>query len=399
MAEDLNDIHVREGVGGVRRFLDGARKFNGIGADRASSQTQEPQPRPIRFLHEIAFDGTCNYVVKGLLGGGDLSVVFGESGIDKTFFYLDIGFHVALGCDWRGHRVKQGGVLIIGLEGRAGLEKRLIAFRKRFEVGDRRIPLATWEEGVDFCTRGDGDAKRIVAEIKSAFGQTPPSFIIIDTLARAISGDENKEGMAAFIRGCGILQRQTGAHVMAIHHVGKDASKGERGHSSLGPAADTRIEVQRPSGSKISVGTVRKQKDGEEGKQYQFELIPVTVGIDKEGDEAISCYVEHIDGDPINVGRTKITRTKNQRVFDEAFNELIISGKSRKHRPLDDAPEVQAVTSDYLKAEFKRRFVTGAENEEKARHAAKTAWLRFFPLDPPYHGENKNDVELIWKAT
>lgn len=47
-----------------------------------------------------------NYLVKGWLDQGAASVVYGPSGVGKTFLALDLTLHVAAGADWHGHRVE-----------------------------------------------------------------------------------------------------------------------------------------------------------------------------------------------------------------------------------------------------------------------------------------------------
>ena len=63
----------------------------------------------------------------------------------------------------------------------------------------------------------------------------PLRLIVIDTLARAIAGgDENKsESMGQLVVHADAIRKETGAHVLFVHHSGKDQARGARGHSSL----------------------------------------------------------------------------------------------------------------------------------------------------------------------
>jgi len=59
------------------------------------------------------------------------------------------------------------------------------------------------------------------------------------------------------------LRDEFGANVCLIHHVGKDAGRGARGHSSLFAAVDTAIEVTRNDDALLSTARVVKQRFGE----------------------------------------------------------------------------------------------------------------------------------------
>jgi hypothetical protein len=77
---------------------------------------------------------------------------------------------------------------------------------------------------------------------------------------------------------------------MLIHHSGKDASRGARGHSSLRAAADTEIELTR-SGT-VVMAEAKKQRDVSELGCFAYTLVPVTIGQDGDGDEVTSAVVE-----------------------------------------------------------------------------------------------------------
>ena len=93
------------------------------------------------------------------------------------------------------------------------------------------------------------DVHRVIATIRAASKQfgLPVSLVVLDTLARSVAGgNENaSEAMGAFVVNSDHIRHKTGAHVMAVHHSGKDAAKGARGHSSLKGAVDTEIELTR----------------------------------------------------------------------------------------------------------------------------------------------------------
>jgi RecA-family ATPase len=79
----------------------------------------------------------------------------------------------------------------------------------------------------------NSEAKIFAAAVKEA--GLDVGVIVIDTLAQsAPDSDENSSAdMGTIISNAQLLQRETNGLVVLIHHTGKDASRGARGHSSL----------------------------------------------------------------------------------------------------------------------------------------------------------------------
>jgi hypothetical protein len=116
-----------------------------------------------------------------------------------------------------------------------------------------------------------------------------PALVVIDTLARSMgAGDENTAKDAAqFLRNCDLIRDATGAHVMVIHHTGKDEDRGARGSSALRAAVDNEIQVTADR-QIIS----RKQRDQESPEQLYFNLRPVTLGLDEDSQPVKSAVVD-----------------------------------------------------------------------------------------------------------
>lgn len=240
------------------------------------------------------------YLVKGWLDQGTLSVVFGESNVGKTFLALDLAMHVAAGIDWHGARIPSGAdwagsALYVAGEGGRGVHNRIEALRRaRPELVapvESKGHFTLLPTALDLC--GEGDADAIVDALTQL--ATFPALIIIDTLARAMGGGDENSGkdMGALIRNVDLIREQTSAHIMLIHHSGKDASRGARGHSSLRAAADTEIELTR-SGA-VVMAEAKKQRDVSELGRFAYTLKSVPIGLDGDGDEVTSAVVEPAD--------------------------------------------------------------------------------------------------------
>jgi hypothetical protein len=141
----------------------------------------------------------------------------------------------------------------------------------------------------------------VVAVARTIRKRGPCGLIFVDTLAQVIAGgDENSSAdLGTVIKHCRALSIVTGAMVVLIHHSGKNASKGARGHSSLRGAADTMIEVTKFEHAHFA--KIYKQKDGEDGEEFGFTLKVVPLGSDANGEIVSSCVVEHKEG--ISKGR------------------------------------------------------------------------------------------------
>ncbi|KEP67862.1 hypothetical protein DL1_18505 [Thioclava dalianensis] len=223
-----------------------------------------------------------NYMVKGWIDRNCLSMLYGPSNAGKTFVALDIAMHIASGQPWQGLRVNGGPVLYIAAEGGAGIRNRLAAIKRdRPEMANAAFTLLP--VGLDL--HGQGDAMAVCEIIPDE----KPALVVIDTLARSMgAGDENTAKDAAmFVRNCDLIREATGAHVMVIHHTGKDEDRGARGSSALRAAVDNEIQVTA-DWEIIS----RKQRDQEPPAPLNFKLRSVTLGLDEDGDPVTSAVVD-----------------------------------------------------------------------------------------------------------
>lgn len=231
---------------------------------------------------------TSDYVVKEMIDAGTFSSLYGEPGAAKSFLALDLGLHVAAGTSWNGRRVKAGAVVYIASEGGASFGNRVAAWRREHPdlwgaAAGRFLVLPVT---IDLCHGGDGEA------LATALDGLKPTLIVVDTLARSMGvGDENSTSdMGLFVANCGVLRGLTGAHVMAVHHSGKDTSKGARGSSALRAAVDTELKVTVANG--VSEMTVDKQRDHATGGVVAFRLRRVELCVDQDGDPVTSCVIE-----------------------------------------------------------------------------------------------------------
>lgn len=225
-------------------------------------------------LHTIA---PPRWLLHDLLVTDSLAMLFGASGVGKSFLVTDWAMTVATGvigtaCTW----ADGGPVVYVAAEGAAGMRRRLEAWRAHHKSAlNRRCvpvddPFVVVPEAVDL---GDSTA---VDRMATALVEVRPSLIVIDTLARCSPGlDENSaRDMGTVVAHLDRLRQASGACVLVVHHSGKDGTAGARGSSVLRAAVDAEIALV---GARVEV---RKQKDAPEAEPFSVALVP-------EGDSAV----------------------------------------------------------------------------------------------------------------
>jgi putative DNA primase/helicase len=270
------------------------------------------------------------WLVRGVVPASGLCCIFGPSGSGKSFLALDMAAAVAAGAPWFGYRVTGAPVVYVALEGEAGIRQRAKAWQAR---RGHDIPQSLRFVLQPFDLRRADD----VAELADAIVATGGAggMVILDTLSRASSGaDENSsKDMGELIDAGKVLQTRLGGIVLFVHHVGKDAAKGMRGHSSLHAALDAAVEVTRTENRRE--WRIAKSKDEGDSAAHPFRLDVVTVGTDEYGDPVTSCVVTPDEGAG-EVRRALPPKAGNQRVVWDVLGEL--ARRAPSIRP-PDAPE------------------------------------------------------------
>lgn len=299
-------IHMAKKDGYVHTRPDSATSPESVMA-RVEAITAELRTDRGRFapmpIYELALLPPGDWLIKGVLPDAELVVLFGASGSGKTFVALDMAFCVAQGRPWRGSKTKKGKVVIIAAEGAGGLNKRVKAYAKHHEIDLRDVEIQVITAAPNFLQ--EEDIAEVLAEIK-ALGEV--ALVVVDTLAQVTPGanENGAEDMGRALANLRLIREMAGATVMAIHHAGKDASKGSRGWSGIKAAADAQIEVLRHENGQREIH-LEKMKDGEDGLRFGFALEVVELGLDADGDLITSCVAVEAD---LPVAKTEERPTK-----------------------------------------------------------------------------------------
>jgi hypothetical protein len=314
-----------------------------------------------------------------------MTVGYGESGSGKTFLAVDLACHVAAGKPWRGMDVEQGIVIYVAAESPTSIKRRIWAWKKRHGV--EHLPVAVVTATVNLL---NGDTEKVVALVQRIREQTGKTvaFIVIDTLARAMIGNENSpEDMGAFVGSCDRIREASGGHIMVVHHSGKDQARGARGRSSLRAATDVEMEVIK--GDSARSVTVKKNRDGEEGAIYGFKLDTVELGLNAKGRMVTTCVAATCDPPATEASGRRLG--PNDKIVFEALTAAIVDHGNSPPLAADIPRNVKVVTAEqwqdaamrYLpQPETKRKVETFKRCMERlvaskaVRHAGGVYWLQ-----------------------
>ncbi|WP_323012524.1 AAA family ATPase [Castellaniella sp.] len=220
-----------------------------------------------------------------------IGLVIGQSGAGKSFVTLDLLARVSLGLPWFDHGTRPCKTVYVGLEGRAGIKRRIEAWERQ---NNAQVPDGFAVVLDTLKLTEQQDVHDLARAILNAGGDG--GLIVIDTLAQASPGiDENSSAdMGVLIEALQRLQAITGGLVLAVHHMGKDTTRGARGHSSLYASCDVVLAVTTgPQGRSVNTetGDGGKSKDAEP-VSHAFDLGRVVLHTLADGHEiAGACVV------------------------------------------------------------------------------------------------------------
>jgi len=245
-------------------------------------------------------DEPVRWLVKDILPANSFSALYGRPGSYKSFVAIYLAACIATGSEAFGKPCKKGAVVYIAGEGGAGLKRRRDALVKKHQLA-HDIPVFFIKAQLNLRSSLD-DMTALVEAIRSL--QIEPSLIVVDTLARAYAGGEENSAaeMGQFVAVVGALMDELACGVLVIHHAGKDESRGMRGSSALLGAVDSELECVKvsPDSSPNRYGklAVTKQKDGEDGVEYGFQM--ETVPLSDIDPEATSLSLNPTNLDSVN---------------------------------------------------------------------------------------------------
>jgi hypothetical protein len=277
-----------------------------MGAKQSTKPNGAAPPLDLVWADDIQLDIHKPGLIDGLLSTTAMTVAYGESGTGKTFVVLDLACRIAAGMHWRDHETTQGVVCYVAAEAPKSVEHRVWAWMHHHEI--EHLSLVVVRSTVNLL---DGDTDTLItmlAQVAAERGRI--GLVVVDTLARAMVGNENApEDMGAFIATCARIREAATASVLIVHHTGKDQARGARGHSCLHAATDVELEVTQ------GCIKVSKNRDGQEGQIYGFTLKQVELGLNTKGRMVTTCVAVEA-APPAGAGKKRKLGPNERLVFD-----------------------------------------------------------------------------------
>jgi putative DNA primase/helicase len=264
------------------------------------------QPAPIAWL------------VKHWVQAGALIMVHGPSGGGKTFVVLDWCLRMAAGMDhWCSNKVRPGSVVYLAGEGHHGLRGRVAAWKHHHQAG--RLSMWLSRDGCDLNTP-TGYAK-VVEQVRML--PKMPAIIVVDTLHRFLSGDENSaQDTKTMLDACGALMREFSCAVLLVHHTGvsEEAQHRARGSSAWRGALDIEVSiVPSKNGSPMEI-IQRKSKDAELAKTVYVRLEQVQIpGWKDEDDQPVTSAVISQEDAPVSEKKLGGKIDSHRKTFENAW--------------------------------------------------------------------------------
>lgn len=231
------------------------------------------------------------WFLPGIVPKKSFGVVYGESGIGKSFYALDLALQLA----------GQHTVLYMIGEGEQGYAQRVLAWEHHHH---RQAP------NIHYCAGAvrllDGEDYHTFLD---ALEPLKPEIVFIDTMARSMTGsDENSaRDVGMFVEACDHIKRRFDCTVVIIHHTNK-AGVQERGSGALRGASDFIIRLYDEDGL-IGV-ECSKSKDAQPFKTHFKRLLPQLVTMqDKTVETAVIVDAEQITqtiDDPLTRNQHKV---------------------------------------------------------------------------------------------
>jgi len=272
-----------------------------------------------------------SWLVKHWLQANALIMVHGPSGGGKTFVVLDMCLRIAsangasndsnANSAWQGNRVTGGSVVYLAGEGHHGLRGRIAAW-KQYHASDFNNAPLSMHLSRDGCDLNTPQGYRRVSDA-IRHNRIEPSIIVVDTLHRFLSGDENSaQDAKTMLDACNSLMQEFKCSVLLVHHTGvsEEAQHRARGSSAWRGALDIEISIVPPKSDDAPIEIVqRKSKDAEMSLPIHVNLksVPITGWLDEDNEQVTSAVIVPADAPAKAEKQDKLS--KHKKLFESAW--------------------------------------------------------------------------------
>lgn len=175
-------------------------------------------------------DSEEEWIVEPILPARRLVALYSAPKVGKSLLLLELAAGIAKGGCWLldSHVERGRTVLYVDFENdpRADVRERLI----NMGYGPADLQQLRY---LSFPTLAALDSERGAEELMAAVEYHQAEVVVIDTVSRAVAGEENEnDTWLAFYRHTGLRLKQAGVAMIRLDHAGKDETKGQRGGSA-----------------------------------------------------------------------------------------------------------------------------------------------------------------------
>jgi hypothetical protein len=168
------------------------------------------------------------WIIQPLLAKRRLVALYSAPKVGKSLLMLELAASMACGRNVLGMDTRPIRTLYVDFENdpRGDIRERL----QDMEFGPEDLENLCY---LSFPTLSKLDTRAGSEELMAAVAEYKCEVVVIDTISRAIDGDENdNDTWLSFYRHTGLKMKQAGIAMIRLDHSGKDVSKGQRGGSA-----------------------------------------------------------------------------------------------------------------------------------------------------------------------
>ncbi len=271
-----------------------------------------PRKVPAGFLTRAALESLPEpeWLVEDTLQERTVSEIFGEFGVGKTIFTLDIALCVATGKPWHGRPVLRRRVVYVYSEGPESLRQRVAAWERKYN-GGRQVP----EDWVLFLPlpvdlTDQQHRQRVIKAILSWASDV--GLVVFDTLYQC-SGDAdlntNKE-MKRITGAINVIRAQMPtAHVLLVHHDTKAGTSSGFGSVMLPGVLSSLFKLEKKDDA-LRFVCHKQRNEAPWRADATFMLEETPIGTDRKGRQVRSVVVQKLY-DGLNKGAKAATAARD----------------------------------------------------------------------------------------
>lgn len=188
----------------------------------------------------VGVDAAPDWLVPGLIERAESVALVGPAKVGKSLFALEIAASAAVGCNFLGAELEQLSVQYLDLEN----APRIVVQRLQ-AMGFRHDQLGQLHYA-SLPQLGSLDTPAGADKVLKMVESTSAQLVVIDTLQRALAGDEfSSEPIRNMYRHLILPLKAMGTAVLRLDHTGKDESRGARGSSAKNDDIDQAWQMAR----------------------------------------------------------------------------------------------------------------------------------------------------------